>query len=42
MLGDKFDIKDFHHEILKNGALPLQFVEQNINEWIEIKLSTES
>lgn len=41
-LGDKFDIKDFHHEILKNGALPLQFVEQNINEWIEIKLSTES
>ena len=42
MLGDQFDIKDFHHEILKNGALPLQFVEQNINEWIEIKLSTES
>lgn len=42
MLGDQFDIKDFHHEILKNGALPLQFVEQNINEWIEIKLSAES
>lgn len=42
MLGDQFDIKDFHHEILKNGALPLQFVEQNINEWIEIKLSAKS
>lgn len=42
LLGDKFDIKDFHHEILKNGALPLQFVEQNINKWIETKLRTES
>jgi prolyl oligopeptidase len=34
-LGVKFDIKDFHHEVLKRGALPLDILEQYINEWIE-------
>ena len=32
--GDKFNIKDFHHEILKRGALPLDTLEKYINEWI--------
>ena len=33
-LGDDFDIKDFHHEILKRGSLPLSILETYINEWI--------
>ncbi len=33
--GDSFDIKDFHHEVLKRGALPLDTLEKYINEWIE-------
>jgi uncharacterized protein (DUF885 family) len=37
-LGDSFDIKDFHHEVLKRGALPLDILEQYIDEWIlEVK-----
>ena len=32
--GDNFNIKDFHHEILKRGALPLDTLEKYINEWI--------
>ena len=33
--GDSFDIKDFHHEVLKRGALPLDTLEKYINEWID-------
>lgn len=33
-LGDDFDIKDFHHEVLKRGSLPLSILETYINEWI--------
>ena len=33
-LGDDYDVREFHHQILKNGALPLYMVEQNINNWI--------
>jgi prolyl oligopeptidase len=34
-LGDNFDIKDFHHEVLKRGALPLDILEGYLNEWID-------
>lgn len=33
-LGDKFDIRAFHDEVLKYGALPLDVLEQNIDKWI--------
>ncbi|MDP6915075.1 MAG: DUF885 family protein, partial [Verrucomicrobiota bacterium] len=33
-LGDKFDIRSFHDEIVWNGALPLSILEQRINSWI--------
>ncbi|HEV7475437.1 MAG TPA: DUF885 domain-containing protein [Pyrinomonadaceae bacterium] len=33
-LGAKFSIRDFHDEILKDGALPLDVLERKINEWI--------
>ncbi|MBC8243163.1 MAG: DUF885 domain-containing protein [Verrucomicrobia bacterium] len=33
-LGDKFDIRSFHDEIVWNGALPLSILDQRINNWI--------
>ncbi|MBT3914194.1 MAG: DUF885 family protein, partial [Verrucomicrobia bacterium] len=33
-LGDKFDIRSFHDEIVWNGALPLSTLDQRINNWI--------
>ena len=39
-LGDKYDIKDFHHEILKRGSVPLDILEDYINEWIENTLDS--
>ena len=38
-LGDKYDIKDFHHEVLKRGSLPLDILEEYINEWIKESLN---
>jgi uncharacterized protein (DUF885 family) len=35
-LGLKFDIKAFHDEILKDGALPLDVLEVKMDEWIDI------
>ncbi len=36
-LGPAFDLKEFHEVVLKNGALPLDVVEQIVNEWIAAK-----
>jgi uncharacterized protein (DUF885 family) len=33
-LGDRFDIRAFHEEVLMNGGLPLGVLEQVINQWI--------
>ncbi len=33
-LGDKFDIKAFHDEVLGAGALPMDVLERRINAWI--------
>ena len=33
-LGDKFDIRSFHDEIVWNGALPLSILDRQINNWI--------
>jgi uncharacterized protein (DUF885 family) len=37
-LGNKFDIKEFHDVILKNGSLPLDILENLVNEWAESKM----
>lgn len=34
-LGEKFDIKSFHDLILGSGALPLEYLEKQVNGWIE-------
>ena len=36
-LGEGFDIKEFHYEVLKRGALPLSTLEMYIDEWINSK-----
>jgi uncharacterized protein (DUF885 family) len=33
-LGDKFDIRGFHDEVLGGGALPLDVLEARIDSWI--------
>jgi uncharacterized protein (DUF885 family) len=33
-LGDKFDVRRFHDEVLGKGALPLDVLEANIDRWI--------
>ncbi|MET0498299.1 MAG: DUF885 domain-containing protein [Steroidobacteraceae bacterium] len=33
-LGARFDIKQFHSQVLRDGALPLSILEENINRWI--------
>ena len=37
-LGDGFDIRAFHDEVLGNGAVPLSVLEANIKSWVEARL----
>lgn len=34
-LGARFDIRDFHEQVLGSGALPLPVLEQKVNRWID-------
>lgn len=36
-LGASFDIRDFHAQVIKDGALPLGILEEKINRWIASK-----
>ena len=33
-LGSKFDIRAFHNELLKDGALPLDLLEAKMDAWM--------
>ena len=36
-LGDRFDQREFHDTLLKNGALPLEILEEQVNVYIQSK-----
>jgi uncharacterized protein (DUF885 family) len=36
-LGKKFDEREFHDTLLKNGSLPLEILEEQVNEYIQSK-----
>jgi len=36
-LGDKFDIKEFHDLLLKDGTIPLVMMRDKVERWIEMK-----
>ena len=36
-LGEKFDQREFHETVLKNGALPLEILEEQVNDYIRKK-----
>jgi len=36
-LGDKFDIREYHSQVLDTGALPLPILEKKIDAWIGAK-----
>jgi uncharacterized protein (DUF885 family) len=38
-LGAKFDIRNFHDEVLGNGALPLNVLEEQVENWISSESS---
>ncbi len=37
-LGEQFDVKAFHTEVLKDGAMPLSMLEAKIDRWVESQL----
>ena len=37
-LGDRFDVKKFHTEVLKDGAMPLSMLEAKIDRWVVTQL----
>lgn len=34
-LGDQFDLREFHDAVLKNGAVPLDILEEIIQKYID-------
>ena len=36
-LGEKFDLRQFHEVILTNGAVPLDILEELVNDWVKSK-----
>ena len=38
-LGDQFDLRRFHNALIDNGAVPLDVLEVQIDEWIAAERS---
>jgi uncharacterized protein (DUF885 family) len=37
LLGSRFDIREFHAEILKDGAMPLDILEAKMQGWMQAR-----
>ena len=37
-LGDAFDVRAFHTEVLKDGPMPLSMLEAKLDRWVEAQL----
>jgi len=37
-LGDQFDVKAFHSQVLMDGPMPLSMLEDKIDDWVESQL----
>jgi len=40
-LGDKFDVRAFHDEVLSAGGVPLYILEDRVNRWIDAQLNSK-
>lgn len=36
-MGDQFDIRQFHNQVLETGCVPLAILEEKLNNWIALK-----
>jgi len=37
-LGNRFDVQDFHTQVLMDGPMPLSMLEAKIDDWIESQM----
>jgi len=37
-LGDRFDVRAFHTQVLKDGSMPLSMLQEKIDRWVEAEL----